>query len=78
MLTINLYDLFIYLVAEKDNLVSPDQPKKKEESNKREMNRDGEKEEKSKKLRKTESKENIPISVDKKPVIIFRFYLLKK
>ncbi|XP_034948051.1 serine/threonine-protein kinase 10 [Chelonus insularis] len=53
-------------LAEKDNIVSPEEPKK-EESNKREMNRDSEKEEKNKKLRKTESKENIPLSVDKKP-----------
>ncbi|KAK0157745.1 hypothetical protein PV328_011445 [Microctonus aethiopoides] len=54
-------------LAERDNAVSPDQPKREETNNKREMNREGEKEEKSKKLRKTESKENIPLSVEKKP-----------
>lgn len=47
--------------------MSPDQPKK-EESNKREISREGEKEEKSKKLRKTDSRENIPLSIEKKPV----------
>ncbi|XP_063988427.1 serine/threonine-protein kinase 10 isoform X2 [Diachasmimorpha longicaudata] len=52
-------------IADKDG-VSPDQPKK-EESNKREINREGEKEEKNKKLRKTESRENIPQSMEKKP-----------
>lgn len=34
-------------------------PVKKEESHKREINRDGEKEDKNKRLRKAESKENI-------------------
>lgn len=34
-------------------------PVKKEESNKREINREGEKEDKNKRLRKAESKENI-------------------
>ncbi|XP_008546000.1 serine/threonine-protein kinase 10-A [Microplitis demolitor] len=52
-------------LVEKENLVSPGSPKK-EESNKREINRDGDNEEKNKKIRKTESKENIPASVDKK------------
>lgn len=47
--------------------MSPGSPKK-EESNKREINRDGDNEEKNKKIRKTESKENIPASVDKKTV----------
>ncbi|KAG8033992.1 hypothetical protein G9C98_008473 [Cotesia typhae] len=53
------------IVVERENLVSPESPKK-EESNKREINREGEKEEKNKKLRKAESKENIASSVDKK------------
>ncbi|XP_074114378.1 sterile20-like kinase isoform X2 [Cotesia typhae] len=52
-------------LVERENLVSPESPKK-EESNKREINREGEKEEKNKKLRKAESKENIASSVDKK------------
>lgn len=52
--------------------MSPESPKK-EESNKREINREGEKEEKNKKLRKAESKENIASSVDKKTV---RFILI--
>ncbi|XP_011304708.1 serine/threonine-protein kinase 10 isoform X2 [Fopius arisanus] len=51
-------------IADKEG-VSPEQPNK-EESNKREINREGEKEEKSKKLRKTDSRENIPLSVEKK------------
>lgn len=42
---------------------------KKEESHKREINRDGEKEDKNKRLRKAESKENIqPQPVEKKQV----------
>lgn len=44
-------------------------PMKKEESNKREINRDGEKEDKNKRLRKAESKENIqPPPAEKKQV----------
>ncbi|XP_020298870.1 serine/threonine-protein kinase 10 isoform X2 [Pseudomyrmex gracilis] len=46
-------------IAEKENLVTLPAPVKKEESNKREINRDGEKEDKNKRLRKAESKENI-------------------
>ncbi|XP_011686662.1 PREDICTED: serine/threonine-protein kinase 10 isoform X2 [Wasmannia auropunctata] len=50
-------------IPEKENLVAV----KKEESHKREMNRDGEKEDKNKRLRKAESKENIqPPPVEKK------------
>lgn len=56
-------------VAEKEtNVAVPATAAKREESNKREINREGEKEERSKKLRKAESKENIPVSVEKKPV----------
>ncbi|XP_016845889.1 serine/threonine-protein kinase 10 isoform X3 [Nasonia vitripennis] len=55
-------------VAEKEtNVAVPATAAKREESNKREINREGEKEERSKKLRKAESKENIPVSVEKKP-----------
>ncbi|XP_058808157.1 serine/threonine-protein kinase 10 isoform X2 [Phymastichus coffea] len=62
-------------VAEKENSVTPAAATatvpataaKREESNKREINRDGEKEERNKKLRKAESKENIPVSTEKKP-----------
>lgn len=58
--------------AEKEaNVAVPATAAKREESNKREINRDGEKEERSKKLRKAESKENLPVSVEKKPVCIF-------
>lgn len=45
----------------------------KEESHKREINRDGEKEDKSKRLRKAESKENIQPSVEKKQVIRLKY-----
>lgn len=48
---------------------------KREENHKREINRDGEKEERSKKLRKEDSKENIPVSGEKKPVSFF-FHLV--
>jgi len=41
-------------------------PAKKEESHKREINRDGEKEDKNKRLRKAESKENIQTPAEKK------------
>lgn len=49
---------------------------KKEESHKREINRDGEKEDRNKKLRKAESKENIPVSVEKKQVLILNYLLI--
>ncbi|XP_011647270.1 serine/threonine-protein kinase 10 isoform X4 [Pogonomyrmex barbatus] len=51
-------------ISEKENLVAL--PAKKEESHKREINRDGEKEDKNKRLRKAESKENIQPPVEKK------------
>ncbi|KAJ8667247.1 hypothetical protein QAD02_008909 [Eretmocerus hayati] len=55
-------------VAEKKTDVPvPVTAAKKEENNKREISRDGEKEERNKKLRKAESKENIPVSTEKKP-----------
>ena len=54
-------------VTEKEGVASAE-PAKREESHKREINRDGEKEEKNKKLRKTDSKESIPLSIEKKPV----------
>lgn len=53
-------------VPEKENLVAL--PAKKEESHKREINRDGEKEDKNKRLRKAESKENIQPPAEKKQV----------
>ncbi|XP_054013062.1 serine/threonine-protein kinase 10 isoform X2 [Hylaeus anthracinus] len=53
-------------ISEKENLVASPVSAKKEESHKREINRDGEKEDRNKKLRKAESKENIPVSVEKK------------
>ncbi|XP_018311363.1 serine/threonine-protein kinase 10 isoform X2 [Mycetomoellerius zeteki] len=54
-------------IPEKENLVALPAPVKKEESHKREINRDGEKEDKNKRLRKAESKENIqPPPVEKK------------
>ncbi|XP_032674602.1 serine/threonine-protein kinase 10 isoform X3 [Odontomachus brunneus] len=53
-------------IAEKENLVALPASVKKEESHKREINRDGEKEDKNKRLRKAESKENIQPSVEKK------------
>ncbi|XP_039303681.1 serine/threonine-protein kinase 10 isoform X2 [Solenopsis invicta] len=46
-------------IPEKENLVALPASVKKEESHKREINRDGEKEDKNKRLRKAESKENI-------------------
>ncbi|CAL1679741.1 unnamed protein product [Lasius platythorax] len=53
-------------IADKENLALP-APVKKEESHKREINRDGEKEDKNKRLRKAESKENIQLQpVEKK------------
>lgn len=55
-------------VSEKENVALP-APMKKEESHKREINRDGEKEDKNKRLRKAESKENIQLPVEKKQVI---------
>lgn len=55
-------------VAEKENLVALPTSVKKEESHKREINRDGEKEDKNKRLRKAESKENIQPPVEKKQV----------
>ncbi|XP_043287616.1 serine/threonine-protein kinase 10 [Venturia canescens] len=54
-------------VTEKEGVVAAAEQAKKEDSHKREINRDGEKEEKSKKLRKADSKESIPTSVEKKP-----------
>lgn len=66
--------VFCNTVAEKEaNVAVPVTAAKKEESNKREINRDGEKEERNKKLRKDESKENIPLAVEKKQVILFYF-----
>ncbi|XP_076651424.1 sterile20-like kinase isoform X2 [Halictus rubicundus] len=53
-------------ISEKENLAASPVSAKKEESHKREINRDGEKEDRNKKLRKAESKENIPVSVEKK------------
>nr|XP_034193568.1 serine/threonine-protein kinase 10 isoform X2 [Osmia lignaria] len=53
-------------ISEKENLVASSVSGKKEESHKREINRDGEKDDRNKKLRKAESKDNIPISVEKK------------
>ncbi|XP_015185010.1 PREDICTED: serine/threonine-protein kinase 10 isoform X2 [Polistes dominula] len=53
-------------VAEKENLTPIPISTKKEDSHKREMNRDGEKEDRSKKLRKTESKENMHALNEKK------------
>lgn len=51
-------------------------PVKKEESHKREINRDGEKEDKNKRLRKAESKENIQPPVEKKQVLDIINYLI--
>ncbi|XP_011882386.1 PREDICTED: serine/threonine-protein kinase 10-A isoform X2 [Vollenhovia emeryi] len=51
-------------IPEKENLVAL--PAKKEESHKREINRDGEKEDKNKRLRKAESKENIQPPAERK------------
>ncbi|XP_012235970.1 STE20-like serine/threonine-protein kinase isoform X3 [Linepithema humile] len=53
-------------ITEKENLVTLPPSVKKEESHKREINRDGEKEDKNKRLRKAESKENIQPSAEKK------------
>ncbi|XP_018371281.1 PREDICTED: serine/threonine-protein kinase 10-like isoform X2 [Trachymyrmex cornetzi] len=53
-------------IPEKENVVALPAPVKKEESHKREINRDGEKEDKNKRLRKAESKENIQPPVEKK------------
>ncbi|XP_012146818.1 sterile20-like kinase isoform X2 [Megachile rotundata] len=53
-------------ISDKENLVASSVSAKKEETHKREMNRDGEKDDRNKKLRKAESKDNIPISVEKK------------
>lgn len=64
-----LYNYAFALVAEKENVIPvPANAAKREENNKREINRDGEKEERSKKLRKEDSKENIPVSGEKKLV----------
>lgn len=49
---------------------------KKEESHKREINRDGEKEDKNKRLRKAESKENIQPPTEKKQVLDIINYLI--
>lgn len=57
-----------HAVAEKENLTPLPVSTKKEDSHKREMNRDGEKEDRSKKLRKTESKENMHALNEKKQV----------
>lgn len=43
-------------------------PHQREESHKREGEREGEKDERNKKLRKADSKENIPASAEKKLV----------
>ncbi|XP_025162185.1 serine/threonine-protein kinase 10 isoform X3 [Harpegnathos saltator] len=53
-------------IADKENLVALPAFVKKEESHKREINRDGEKEDKNKRLRKAESKENIQQPIEKK------------
>lgn len=53
-------------ISEKENLIASPVSAKKEESHKREINRDGEKEDRNKKLRKAESKDNILVSVEKK------------
>ncbi|XP_072766768.1 uncharacterized protein Slik [Anoplolepis gracilipes] len=54
-------------ITDKENHVALPAPVKKEESHKREINRDGEKEDKNKRLRKAESKENIqPALAEKK------------
>ncbi|XP_076241263.1 sterile20-like kinase isoform X3 [Calliopsis andreniformis] len=53
-------------ISEKENPVASPVTAKKEENNKREINREGEKEDRNKKLRKAESKENIPVFVEKK------------
>ncbi|XP_061941898.1 serine/threonine-protein kinase 10 isoform X3 [Apis cerana] len=53
-------------ISEKENLVASPVSAKKEESHKREINRDGEREDRNKKLRKAESKDNITVSVEKK------------
>ncbi|XP_015597682.1 serine/threonine-protein kinase 10 isoform X2 [Cephus cinctus] len=58
-------DTDVKIMEKESVVVSPVSPKR-EESNKREINRDGEKEERNKKLRKTESRENIPGFVEKK------------
>lgn len=64
-----IYSYFrLFSVAEKENLVALPASVKKEESHKREINRDGEKEDKNKRLRKAESKENIQPAVEKKQV----------
>lgn len=72
----NVYNIIKYIntflyfpVSEKENLVALPTSVKKEENHKREINRDGEKEDKNKRLRKAESKENIqPPPVEKKQV----------
>ncbi|XP_043524401.1 serine/threonine-protein kinase 10 isoform X2 [Frieseomelitta varia] len=53
-------------ISEKENLIASPVSAKKEESHKREINRDGEKEDRNKKLRKAESKDNILVSAEKK------------
>ncbi|XP_011254400.1 serine/threonine-protein kinase 10 isoform X3 [Camponotus floridanus] len=54
-------------ITDKENIATLPTSLKKEESHKREINRDGEKEDKNKRLRKAESKENIqPPSAEKK------------
>lgn len=63
--------IFLFSVSEKENLVASPVSAKKEENHKREINRDGEKEDRNKKLRKAESKDNIPVSVEKKQVHFF-------
>lgn len=57
---------FEFSAAEKENVAPQPLAAKKEETNKREMTRDGEKDERAKKMRKDEPKENI--SSEKKPV----------
>lgn len=63
-----IFFFFFFLVSEKENLVASPVSAKKEESHKREINRDGEREDRNKKLRKAESKDNITVSVEKKQV----------
>lgn len=67
------FSIFFFLVSEKENLVASPVSAKKEESHKREINRDGEREDRNKKLRKAESKDNITVSVEKKQQVYIFF-----
>jgi len=67
-MTLNVL-IFYFPVPEKENVALPASVKK-EESHKREINQDDEKEDKNKRLRKAESKENIqPPPAEKKQVL---------